>query len=207
MRSLPVQLILGLTLCTFLPFVGSGLEIFNQYLYNGGSINIIISGVLVILTIATLYNIKRFPGITASSYLIPILTFWFILILFLVKVFNIKYSLFYYCSSSLLLLTYLYFIDIINRKKEQYIFAYIPVGRAKNIPEQLPSVDWLRLDTPLLDQNVNGIVTDLHSYDLNDEWAHFIAEKTLQGTPVYHHRNILMSQLPLLYVRLMMIGS
>lgn len=193
MRFLPVQLILGLALCTFFPFIGSGIEVFNQhfhYLYNGGIANLAISGFLVVLTLITLHNIQRFPGITASTYIIPIIVFWFVLILLFIKTINVSYSIFYYSLSSLLLLVYLFFLDIINRKHEHYTFAYIPVGRAQTIASQLPNVDWLALHEPKLEEEVNGIITDLHSNDLTDEWEHFIAESTLKGTPVYHYRNI-----------------
>lgn len=190
MRFLPVQLILGLALCTFLPFIGSGLDVINQIFYTGGYINLVLSTLLVCATLITLQSIQRFPGITSSTYIVPVIIFWFLLILFIVKFSGIFYSLYYYCFSSLLLLIYAFFIDIINRKYENYSFAYIPVGRAKLIPEQIPTVNWMPLSTPQLDEEVNGIVTDLHSEELTDDWERFITDKTLKGTPVYHYRNI-----------------
>ncbi|SUD98806.1 exopolysaccharide biosynthesis polyprenyl glycosylphosphotransferase [Psychrobacter phenylpyruvicus] len=190
MRFLPVQLILGLALCTFLPFIGSGLDVINQIFYTGGYVNLVLSTLLVCTTLITLNSIQRFPGITSSTYIVPVIIFWFLLILFIVKFSGTSYSLYYYCFSSLLLLIYAFFIDIINRKYENYNFAYIPVGRAKLIPEQIPTVSWMPLSTPQLDEEVNGIVTDLHSEELTDDWERFITDKTLQGTPVYHYRNI-----------------
>ena len=190
MRFLPVQLILGLVLCTILPFIGSGLDVINQIFYTGGYVNLFLSAVLVCTTLITLHSIQRFPGITSSTYIIPVIFFWFLLILLLVKFSGISYSLYYYCFSSLILLIYTFFIDIINRKYENYTFAYIPVGRAKQIPEQMPTVNWMPLSIPQLEEEVNGIVTDLHSDDLTDDWERFITDKTLKGTPVYHYRNI-----------------
>lgn len=190
MRFLPVQLILGLALCTFLPFIGSGLDVINQIFYTGGYVNLFLSAVLVCTTLITLHSIQRFPGITSSTYIVPVIVFWFLLILLLVKFSGISYSLYYYCFSSLILLIYTFFIDIINRKYENYTFAYIPVGRAKQIPEQMPTVNWMPLSIPQLEEEVNGIVTDLHSDDLTDDWERFITDKTLKGTPVYHYRNI-----------------
>lgn len=190
MRFLPVQLILGLALCTFLPFIGSGLDTVNQIFYTGGYANLFISALLVGSSIITLHSIQRFPGITSSTYIIPVIFFWFLLILLLIKLSNTSYSFYYYNFSSFLLLIYLFFIDIINRKHATYTFAYIPVGRAKQIPEQIPTVNWLPLHSPYLDAEVNGIVTDLHSDDLTDDWERFITDKTLKGTPVYHYRNI-----------------
>lgn len=190
MRFLPAQLILGLALCTFLPFIGSGLDVINQIFYTGGYVNLVVSALLVCTTLITLYSIQRFPGITSSTYIVPVIVFWFLLILLIVKFTGISYSLYYYGFSSLLLLVYTFFVDIINRKHENYTFAYIPVGRAKQIPEQIPSVKWLPLNIPYLEEEVNGIVTDLHSDDLTDDWERFITERTLKGTPVYHHRAI-----------------
>lgn len=190
MRFLPVQLILGLVLCTFLPFVGSGLDVINQIFYTGGYFNLVLSGLLVCATLITLQSIQRFPGITSSTYIVPVILFWFLLILLVVKFSDIPYSLYYYCFSTLLLLIYTFFIDIINRKHEKYTFAYIPVGRAKLIPQQIPTVSWIPLTSPQLDKEVNGIVTDLHSDDLTDDWERFITDKTLKGTPVYHYRNV-----------------
>lgn len=190
MRFLPIQLLLGLVFCTFLPFLGSSLDILNQFFFTGGYLNLILSSFLVCASIITLHSIQRFPGITSSTYIIPVIFFCFLIILLVIKSSNISYSLYYYSLSGLLLLVYLFFIDIVNRKHESYTFAYIPVGRAKQIPEQIPTVNWLPLHSPYFDSQVNGIVTDLHSDDLTDDWERFITDKILKGTPVYHYRNI-----------------
>jgi len=190
MQFLPFQLIFGLLFCTFLPSLGTALEFINKYFFTGGNINLAISSLLVVLTIVTLHSIKRFPGITSSTYIIPVVIFWFILLLVPIKASNIAYSLYFYSFSACCLVIYLFFIDIINRKHEHYVFAYIPVGRAELIPEQIPTVSWMPLSSPQLDEEVNGIVTDLHSDDLTDDWERFITDKTLKGTPVYHYRNI-----------------
>lgn len=190
MRYLPVQLILGLLICTFLPFIGSGLETINQIFYTGGYVNLFLSALLVFSSILSLQSIKRFPGITSSTYIIPVIFFWFLLILLFIKLLGSTYSFYYYSFSGFILIIYLFFMDIINRQHKKYTFAYIPVGRAKRIAEQTPSATWIKLSKPIIDTKVNGIVTDLHSEDLTDEWERFIADKTLQGTPVYHYRNI-----------------
>ncbi|SUD91807.1 Uncharacterised protein [Psychrobacter phenylpyruvicus] len=97
MRFLPVQLILGLALCTFLPFIGSGLDVINQIFYTGGYVNLVLSTLLVCTTLITLNSIQRFPGITSSTYIVPVIIFWFLLILFIVKFSGTSYSLYYYC--------------------------------------------------------------------------------------------------------------
>ena len=189
-KFLHIQLIIGIAFCVWLPLL------LSDWLFSGHDFlkvnitSIIMSSVIMFSTIMTLHNMRRFPGIVAVTYILPVLLFWFTSILILIKLMFISYSLLYYCLSGSLLLIYLFIIGIVNRKNEEYNFAYIPVGRAQNMPDQLPLVDWLRLEMPKLDSTVNAIVTDLHSYDLTQEWERFIADKTLEGIPVYHHRNI-----------------
>ena len=108
MRFLPIQLLLGLTFCTFLPFLASSLDVLNQFFFTGGYLNLVLSGCLVCATIITLHSIQRFPGITSSTYIIPVIFFWFLLILLLIKLSNTIYSFYYYSFSGFLLLIYLF---------------------------------------------------------------------------------------------------
>lgn len=190
LRILPIQVFLGLVLCTWLPSLFFDWNSFYQAKDQVHTFNLVISCLLVVFTLFTLHLIHRFPGITSSSYILPVLFFWFTVTYGLAEFSNLPFLLKYYCLSAVLLLSYLFILYMVKRHYEVQTLAYIPIGRAANMPEQVPSAVWLRLDTLSLDQSVNGIVTDLHSYDLTDEWQQFIANKTLQGIPVYHHRNI-----------------
>lgn len=190
LRFLPVQLLVGLLLCTWIPYLFFDWDYLTEGFTKASTFNLLTSGTLTVLTIFTLNLIRQFPGINSSSYLLPVFFFWFAVVFAPAELSNYPFSLIYYCISAVFLLSYLFIINIINRHNTIQTLAYIPVGRAKNMPEQVPSADWLKLETTNLHQQVNGIVTDLHSYDLTDEWEEFIANKTLQGIPVYHHRNI-----------------
>lgn len=190
LQILPIQIFFGLALCTWIPSLFFNWSYFYQGINQVHTFNMIISGLLIIFTLFTLNLIHRFPGISSSLYIVPVLFFWFTVLLGLAEFLNLPFHLIYYCLSTLCLLSYLFLIYMIKRHYEVQILAYIPIGRAIDMPEQVPSAAWLKLDTTCLDQSVNGIVTDLHSYDLTDEWQQFIANKTLQGIPVYHHRNI-----------------
>ncbi|WP_227671597.1 sugar transferase [Psychrobacter sp. 72-O-c] len=190
LRFLPVQLFVGLLVCTWIPYLFFDWNYLTQGFNKANTFNIFISGMLALSTLFTLNLIRRFPGITSTSYIIPVFLFWFTVIFTLAEIIPLPFSLIYYCLSGFFLLSYLFIINIINRHYEVQMLAYIPVGRAIDMPEQVPSANWLKLDTINLEQDVNGIVTDLHSYDLTDDWLEFIANKTLQGIPVYHHRNI-----------------
>lgn len=189
-RFLPVQLLIGLLLCTWIPYLFFDWNYLAQGFNKASTFNVFISGTLTLLTLFTLNLIRQFPGINSSSYILPIFSFWFIVIFIISSVTYSPFSTVYYCLSSVCLLSYLFSINIVNRHHTIQTLAYIPIGRAKDMPEQVPSAEWLKLDTTNLNRKVNGIVTDLHSYDLTDDWQEFIANKTLEGIPVYHHRNI-----------------
>lgn len=189
-QFLPFQLLIGLLLCTWIPYLFFESNYLTQGFTKASTFNLFTSGTLTILTICTLNFIRQFPGINSSTYILPVFLFWFALVFAPAELTNYPFSLIYYCFSGICLLSYLLIINIINRHYTVQTLAYIPVGRAKNMPEQVPSAEWLKLDAINLDQAVSGIVTDLHSYDLTDDWQEFIANKTLQGIPVYHHRHI-----------------
>lgn len=71
--------------------------------------------------------------------------------------------------------------------------AYIPLGRCQNF-ENTINIKWLRLENPRLDtataKRIDGIVADLASPELNDEWQRFLTEQTLQGVPVYNQQQM-----------------
>ncbi|WP_435950475.1 sugar transferase [Psychrobacter sp. DM8] len=190
LRFLPVQLLIGLVVCTWIPYLFFDWQYSIFGIAKQTTFSVFISASLTVSTIFTLNLIRRFPGINSSLYILPVFFFWFIVIVVVSGLTYLPFSIAYYCISSLCLLSFLFIVNIINRHNTIQTLAYIPVGRAIDMPEQVPTAQWLKLDSTNLDQEVNGIVTDLHSYDLTDEWEEFIANKTLEGIPVYHHRNI-----------------
>ncbi|WP_435980176.1 sugar transferase [Psychrobacter sp. DM4] len=190
LRFLPVQLLVGLLFCTWIPYLLFDWNYPYSAMTRETTFSMLVSGMLTVSTLFTLHFIRQFPGINSSSYILPVFIFWFAVIAIIAGITYLPFSIFYYLLSSFCLLSFLFIINIIKRRNITQTFAYIPVGRAIDMPEQVPEATWVKLETTYLDQEVNGIVTDLHSYELTDEWEEFIANKTLQGVPVYHHRNI-----------------
>ena len=190
LKFLPVQIFVGLLLCNWIPYLFLDWGYLDQGPNKTSTFNIIASGMLTLLTLFTLNLIRQFPGINSTSYILPVFIFWFIVVFALAEVTYFPFYLIYYSISSMCLLSYIFIVNIINRYYTVQTLAYIPIGRSIDMPAQVTSAEWLKLDTTTLDQNVNGIVVDLHSNDLTNDWQEFIAHKTLQGIPVYHHRHI-----------------
>lgn len=190
LRFFLVQAFIGLIVCVFLPSLFFLYDSFAQSLRVEQVIGLMASSLLLFSSLITLHFLRRFPTAIATSYILSISFFWFVVILISIKILGVSYSLGHYFLSGALLLLYLFLIDNVTQNLESHTFAYIPVGRARDMPEQIKTVDWLKLESPALQKIVKGIVTDLHSDDLNGEWEHFLAEQTLKRVPVYHHRNI-----------------
>ena len=190
LKFLPIQIFVGLLLCNWIPYLFLDWGYLEQVFNKTSTFNIIASGMLTLSTLFTLNLIHQFPGINSTSYILPVFVFWFIIIFALAEVTYYPFYLTYYLISSVCLLSYIFIVNIINRYYTVQTLAYIPIGRSIDMPAQVTSAKWLKLDTTTLEQNVNGIVVDLHSNDLTDDWQEFIALKTLQGIPVYHHRHI-----------------
>ena len=81
-------------------------------------------------------------------------------------------------------------MDFWWRTRQPAPIAYIPLGDAVDAC-QLPHVQWLRLESPILpEQPIQAVVADLHSLDLNQDWQKFLAQTTLSNIPVYHIRQV-----------------
>lgn len=189
-RFLPVQLLLGALFCVWLPSLWFWWQYFPRYFTMELIVSLAAAFLLLVATLSTRHYFRRFPGITASAYILPMVVFWLVVVLFVVKLIGLPYSLKYLCVCAASIFLLLFFIELVMQKSQTHTFAYIPLGRAENMPEQIPNVHWLALHAPELTQSVNGIVADLHSYALDDDWERFIAKQTLAGVPVYHHRHI-----------------
>ncbi|MBV7433503.1 sugar transferase [Cardiobacteriaceae bacterium TAE3-ERU3] len=186
-----VQILVGFLTIVFIPTLFFWQYSFGTYFILTDIVVSTIAGLcLLICVLFTLRNFYRFPGIISSVYILPVILFWSALIVLVIKLTSVPYSFYYILMVSFLLLIYCFILHIIRRHLEHYRFAYIPVGRAIDMPDQVPEVEWVKMSEPQLDAQVSAIVTDLHSFDLTDEWQRFIADQTLQGMPVYHYRNI-----------------
>ena len=71
--------------------------------------------------------------------------------------------------------------------------AYIPLGHCQNF-EQIFQIRWLRLEKPQLSdlqsKQIQAIVVDLSSPQLDEAWQRFLTKQTLQGRPVYNNRQV-----------------
>lgn len=138
----------------------------------------------------TLHTLAYFPGNRSRLAIIPVLAFWFCLLLIPVVVMRLPYSV-YYLNAALGLLTLFLFIDVSIQRSHPHIIAYIPVSGINTLPK-INYIHWQALQdaSAPLPPHCRAVVTNLHAPDLGAQWQKFLAECTLQGIPVYNIRQV-----------------
>lgn len=193
-RFLWVRLIVGWLVVAFLPAFWRWTDrIIRGDLIETQLNSLILASVGVILVTLALDRLAKFPGQRMLGFVLPILLGVVMLLGTVLLIFRLPYSLYYLAFASVFGFVFFLCSYLLEQKISRPFMAYIPFGRCQNF-EQMIDIDWLKLQTPQLDKNlskkIDGIVADLSSHDLNSDWQHFLTEQTLNGVPVYNHRQI-----------------
>lgn len=153
------------------------------------SISMILCGLGHFINAKLTYVITVHPGRKSGFIVIPNTLLCFFFLWVFAKFLSLPYSLKYLAIGGIASFICSY-VGLLYRTNQKQIFAFIPLGRAKNTHE-LPDVEWLKLQNMILpNTKINGIVADLHDPTLADAWQTFLANQTLTGMPVYHIRTV-----------------
>ncbi len=141
------------------------------------------------LAFVSFRRMGNFPGLTATSYILPTFALCYGLVFAVIFFFRLDYSRFH-ALISFGLSTFWYFsLSLASRRMEPYRLAVVPGGSVDRL-NPIRGVIWHPLsapDAPM--ERVNGVVADLRA-DLSDEWERFIADNALAGRPVYHVKQV-----------------
>ncbi|MBP0438584.1 sugar transferase [Tianweitania sediminis] len=130
-----------------------------------------------------------FPGVSASSYILPAFTTSFAAVIVVFFFFRLEYSRQDFLLSYSLALVWAYAHTAIGRRAQTLRLAVVPGGAAKTL-EQIRGVSWDWLKEPEAGwHRWDGIVVDLRA-DHGADWTRFIARAALAGVPVYHFKRI-----------------
>ena len=134
-------------------------------------------------------RIARFPGVAAAGYILPTFALSYGLVFLTIFFFRIEYSRYQAAASFIQSILWYFALSLATRRLDPYQLAIIPGGDVDRL-ENIQGVVWHRICSPeTIFENVSGVVADLRS-DLSDEWARYIADRALSGTPVYHVKQI-----------------
>lgn len=155
---------------------------FNTVLANSGA---------YVFSFLMLYKFKRFPGTRTLLFIIPtMLTAWLVVFAVLLFLRQDNYARQVLSYSFALANIWAFASFILGRRFSQPKLALVPFGRALELADTPHAIITILDKADLEGRRYDGVVADLHSADLPDEWERFLASCTLARIPVFHTQQL-----------------
>lgn len=137
-------------------------------------------------------RLGTFPGLSASSYILPTFALTYGAVFFIFFLFRLDYTRFQAIGSFVGSIVWYFSVNALLQRLEPYRLAIIPEGNVDRL-KGLRNVNWHVLTSPGAPfVPVQGVVADLRA-DLPASWERFITQCVLSGIPVYHVKQIMES--------------
>jgi lipopolysaccharide/colanic/teichoic acid biosynthesis glycosyltransferase len=150
---------------------------------------VLATAVAMILGTYAFRKMLPFPGVQATSFILPAFGAAYALIVLLLFFSRIDYSRFQVAASFLLAVPWFMFTSLLERHFKRPLFAVLPVGNTVSLT-LLKQADWTVLqDADHIPDHATGLVADLRA-DLSPQWEKLLAASALQGLPVYHSKHV-----------------
>lgn len=147
-----------------------------------------ISAAGYVLAAVSINKLFSFPGRQSLLHILPTVVLSYGGIVAVCAALFLRFSNSFVLSHAVISLIF-FSADFWFNSRHTPLMGFIPTGRAAEA-EHIPHAQWLRLDTPELPENVQAVVADLHSPDLDAAWQKFLAECSLRGVHVYNIRQV-----------------
>lgn len=148
-----------------------------------------IASVIAIIVGTWLFrSVSNYPGVEASSYILPSFSIAYALVLLGLVFGRLEYNravLFFGYAGSIIW-SYLVYSRL---QRKTLRIGIIPIGAVAPL-RSLQSVHWIEIPDPSSGfQKVDAITLDLRA-DLPDNWERMLADCALAGLPVYHCKHL-----------------
>ncbi|MDO0946728.1 exopolysaccharide biosynthesis polyprenyl glycosylphosphotransferase [Chromohalobacter israelensis] len=189
LMGMPFHFIVGLPAVVLVPPLVVHGESFWRAPVPGLATTLWAVGASFVLTLFILQRMTRFPGTQAAAYVVPLVSAVFAATwALLLGVEPVDEHVLWggYAASLLWFLIGYAAAQRFRRPR----FAVVPLGEARHLTETEESRLY-RLEVPRLGaQRIDGIIADLRSDELSQEWVRFLTKCTLHGIPVYQIKQI-----------------
>lgn len=142
----------------------------------------------------TLRRFKRFPGTRTLSFILPtlIISWFFVFAVFLFwrEMAYARQVLFY---SFILAFVWAFVATLLGQRYRKPKLAIVPFGRACELVDSPRAFIEILSQPDLQGRRYDGVVADLYTEDLPDQWERFLAECTLARIPVFHIQQLIES--------------
>lgn len=186
------QFLLGFAVVVLLPnWLRLGEQLFIWHLNVAEFNTLIANSVAYCVSFFVLHKFKRFPGTRSLPFIIPtILTAWFVVFSILLFLREENYTRQILMYSFLLANLWAFAGTFFSRRLTKPKLALVPFGRALELVDTEHAIITLLDETDLDGRRYDGVVADLHSDDLPNEWERFLARCTLARIPVFHTQQL-----------------
>lgn len=214
-QHLIMQIILAWLIICILPAVVMWFPFFKQgIVLTTQKYSILLASLGVLLAHLLLDRLTHFPGQRSVIHVLPTLLMVGLIIGLILLVFRLPYSVYYLAITFTIGTVYLFITQILNQHWHKTTIAYIPAGRCHHLPKS-DDINWLPIalthvsytgtippsvhptvtDKKLITRydenlNVNAIVADLSSPELDKNWQRFLAQQTLKNVPVFNYLQV-----------------
>ncbi|SPJ32809.1 exopolysaccharide biosynthesis polyprenyl glycosylphosphotransferase [Kushneria phyllosphaerae] len=185
--SFRVHYLLGLTLTSLLPALWGRAWSTSTLAAISTNTTVLASAIAWMVAFRIVQQLSRHPGADPCTYVAPVVTAVYLLILVVLELMAIPFHLTQLLMSGGLALLFGWTGYRVTRRYRRLKMALVPLG---NIREWFghQDVDQRWLSGPDLESlRVDGVIIDL-SCDLNDEWQRFLADCTIKRIPVHDAR-------------------
>lgn len=137
-------------------------------------------------------KLRKIPESNPLAYSIPcVLACWGVVAVILLLLREEIYSRPVLIGSLIAMLLLTSVKAYLHKRYRKNKFAIVPFGRAKQL-KNFGKAQMISLTAPTLgNRRFNGVIADLHTPDLPDNWQVFLAECTLARIPVYHTQHVM----------------
>ena len=188
-----VLFLLALPVVMFLPAIELwGIDFYTEL--DVVRINTIIANMLAFFSTSfILGQFKKFAGINVISHILPTISIIYLAIFSYFLFTRMGYSRHVLLTGFLLQLSWFFIIHFFMQRYKKFVFAVAPFGNIQALiqPTQNKWVSFIVLDTPVIpNQKINGIIADLDSEQLTQQWIRFLTDCTLSYIPVFNIKQI-----------------
>jgi len=186
------QLLGGLLFATGLPLLVRTAIDPAVLTFHGNQLTLVGAAIAHILGYFIYRRLGTFPGLSASSFILPTfaLTYGAVFVLFFVL--RLDYTRFQAVGSFLGSIVWYFSMHAFMLRLEPYRLAIVPLGNVERL-KSLGGVNWHVLPSPSATfAAVQGVVADLRA-DMPATWERFITQCVLSGVPVYHVKQVMES--------------
>jgi len=143
----------------------------------------------ILLAAFILRRITIYPGSQALAYVFPTFLGVFVGLVVIFFFARIDYSRLQFLMSFVLSVSWYAFVLIIERRVRRPHFLILPFGSGPSLAEW-SGAEWSVAQSPQdRSQRFSGVVADLRS-EVPADWQRMLADAALQGTPVYHSKQL-----------------